>query len=105
MPNQKGTYGCPVENILGMIAGKWKPIILYELFQRTMRFGQLQQSIPQISRQVLTTQLRELERDGFITRKVYPVVPPKVEYSITDLGKQLEPILEQIANLGQSMEK
>lgn len=68
MPHKKGIYGCPVEKILRMISGKWKPINLYELFQSTMRFGQRQRAIPEISRQVLTTQLRELEKDGFISR-------------------------------------
>ncbi|MXQ55703.1 hypothetical protein GSM42_18640 [Shimazuella sp. KC615] len=82
-----------------MISGKWKPAILYELFQRTMRFGQLQQAIPFISRQVLTTQLRELESDGIISRKIYPTVPPKVEYTVTELGRKFEPILQDISKL------
>lgn len=71
---------------------------LYEFSHKTMRFGQLQRAIPQISRQVLTIQLRELERDGLVPRTVYPVVPPKVEYSITTVA-QLEPILEKFAVL------
>jgi DNA-binding HxlR family transcriptional regulator len=88
-----------------MISGKWKPAILYELFQRTMRFGQLQQAIPFLSRQVLTTQLRELEKDGLISRKIYPTVPPKVEYTITKLGREFEPILQNISKLVDLFDK
>jgi DNA-binding HxlR family transcriptional regulator len=99
MPYLDQIDGCPVENILKMISGKWKPSILYELFQKTMRFGQLQKTLPMISRQVLTTQLRELERDGLITRKVYAEIPPKVEYSISKLGREIEPILTKVARL------
>lgn len=105
MPSIDGIYGCPVENILAMVSGKWKPAILYELFHKTMRFGQLQRAVPQISRQVLTIQLRELERDGLVTRTVYPVVPPKVEYSITTVGKELESILEEFVILSQTLQK
>ncbi|WP_235828150.1 winged helix-turn-helix transcriptional regulator [Brevibacillus migulae] len=91
MPYQDGTFGCPVEVGLQMISGKWKPKILYELFQQTRRFGELQRRIPGISRHVLTTQLRELEANKIIKRTPFMTVPPKVEYSITDFGKSLEP--------------
>ncbi|WP_028778026.1 winged helix-turn-helix transcriptional regulator [Shimazuella kribbensis] len=103
MPYFDEIDGCTVENILKMISGKWKPSILYELFQRTMRFGQLQKALPTVSRQVLTTQLRELERDGLINRKVYTVMPPKVEYTISKLGKEIEPILTKVARLHDEM--
>jgi DNA-binding HxlR family transcriptional regulator len=84
MPYQDGVYGCPVEAALHMISGKWKPRIIHELFRGTKRFGELQRLLPGISRHVLTTQLRELETDNIVERTVYPTVPPKVEYRLTD---------------------
>ncbi|SHE82671.1 transcriptional regulator, HxlR family [Seinonella peptonophila] len=105
MPNQDHSIGCSVEHVLGMVSGKWKPIILFELFQETKRFSQLQQAIPNITRQVLTTQLRELEKDGLISRKVYPLVPPKVEYTITNLGRKFKGVLDQIEQIGESIVK
>ncbi|MDF2681656.1 MAG: putative transcriptional regulator [Brevibacillus sp.] len=101
MPYQDGTFGCPVEVGLQMISGKWKPKILYVLFQQTRRFGELQRLIPDISRHVLTTQLRELEANKIIKRTAFLTVPPKVEYSLTDFGKSLEPILEQLIRVGE----
>lgn len=85
---------CRVEDALGVLVGKWKPIILLTLLQEgTKRFSELKRSVPGITQKVLTKQLRELEEEDIITRKVYPEVPPKVEYSITEYGKGLEPIL------------
>ncbi|WP_248930868.1 winged helix-turn-helix transcriptional regulator [Paenibacillus hamazuiensis] len=101
MPYQDGMYGCPVEVGLQMLGGKWKPRILFELFQGTRRFGELNRLIPQVSRHVLTVQLRELEESGIVERKVYPSVPPKVEYSITEFGKSLQPVLEQMIAVGE----
>ena len=83
MPYQDGTFGCPVEVGLKLISGKWKPRIYYELLQQTRRFGELQRLIPDISKQVLTTQLRELEKSGLVQRKVFSTIPLKVEYSLT----------------------
>jgi DNA-binding HxlR family transcriptional regulator len=86
-------YGCPVEVTLSLLEGKWKLLIIRELLSGTKRFSQLQRAIPGITQKMLTKQLRELERDGLIHRKVYPQVPPKVEYSLTELGRSLEEIL------------
>ncbi|GGA38042.1 winged helix-turn-helix transcriptional regulator [Psychrobacillus lasiicapitis] len=85
---------CRVEDALGIIVGKWKPIILLILLQAgTQRFSELKRRVPGITQKMLTKQLRELEEEDIIERNVYPQVPPKVEYSITDYGRGLEPIL------------
>ena len=86
-------YFCPVTATISVIGGKWKPIILWILFQDTRRFGELKRMIPSITPKMLTQQLRDLERDGIVHREVYPVVPPKVEYSLTENGRSLSPIL------------
>ena len=91
---------CPVEATLEIVGGKYKPLILWHLSGKTLRFGQLQKLLSSATPKMLTKQLRELENDGLIARKVYPVVPPKVEYSLTKTGKDLIPILDQIANFG-----
>jgi DNA-binding HxlR family transcriptional regulator len=85
---------CPVSRCMRVIGGKWKIIILYALQNGTNRFGTLQKSINTISKQMLTTQLRELEKDGIITREIFPEIPPRVEYTITPLGETLFPIIE-----------
>lgn len=85
--------GCAVEATLQLIDGKWKGVILYHLLQRTLRFNAIRKHLPNITQRVLTTQLRELERDGFVLRTVYPEVPPKVEYSLTSRGRTLEPVI------------
>lgn len=86
---------CRVEDTLDILVGKWKPIILlYLLKNGTMRFNELKRSIPEITQKMLTKQLRELEEEEIINRVVYPQVPPKVEYSVTEYGKDLEPILQ-----------
>jgi DNA-binding HxlR family transcriptional regulator len=92
---------CPVTTTLSVIGGKWKPIILHALGKETKRFGEIRKLIPIISQKMLTQQLRELEADGIIKRKVYPVVPPKVEYSLTAYGRTLEPILEAMKAWGE----
>ncbi len=85
---------CRVEDALSILVGKWKPIILLILLQEgTLRFSELKRRVPGITQKMLTNQLRELEAEDIISRKVYPQVPPKVEYSITEYGKSLEPIL------------
>jgi DNA-binding HxlR family transcriptional regulator len=92
---------CPVTTTLSVIGGKWKPIILYTLYKETRRFSQIKKLIPTISQKMLTQQLRELEADDIIHRKVYPVVPPKVEYSLTDHGRTLMPILDAMVAWGE----
>ena len=87
---------CPVEAALDIIGGKWKSIILFRVLEETRRFNELRKLLPKVTQRMLTNQLRELERDGLIERKIYPQVPPKVEYSITDLGKTLEPVLREL---------
>lgn len=94
---------CPVSRCMRVIGGKWKIIILYALQNGTNRFGVLQKTIPDISKQMLTTQLRELERDKIITRKIFPEIPPRVEYDISPLGKTLFPIIEAMDKWGRSM--
>ncbi|ALX48934.1 winged helix-turn-helix transcriptional regulator [Lentibacillus amyloliquefaciens] len=92
---------CRVEDALGILVGKWKPIILLHLLQEgTKRFNELRRSMPEITQKMLTKQLRELEEEDIIERVVYPQVPPKVEYSITEYGKSLEPILEAMHEWG-----
>ena len=91
------TDGCQVRDALLIIGGKWKSMILFTLgTQGILRFNQLKQMVPEISQKMLTQQLRDLERDGLITRKAYPEIPPRVEYAITDLGKSIGKIYEVI---------
>ena len=92
---------CPVTTTLSVIGGKWKPIILYIVRAETKRFGEIKQLIPAITQKMLTQQLRELEEDGIVNRKVYAVVPPKVEYSLTEYGRSLAPILDAMEAWGQ----
>lgn len=94
-------YGCPIEVTLDVIGGKWKGMVLYCLLNGTARFNELRRLIPKATQRVLTTQLRELEQDGVISRKVYPEVPPRVEYSLTEFGLSLRPILELMGAWGE----
>ena len=93
-------YRCPVTATMQLIGGKWKIIILWSIGNRVNRFGELQRAIPSITKKMLTSELRALEREGLISRKVFPVVPPKVEYSITTLGETLRPVLEAMGDWG-----
>jgi DNA-binding HxlR family transcriptional regulator len=85
---------CPVEATLDAIGGRWKVLILHELFSGTKRFGELHRSLRGITQKMLTQQLREMEKDGLVHREVYTQVPPKVEYSLTGLGQTLRPVLD-----------
>jgi DNA-binding HxlR family transcriptional regulator len=85
---------CPIESTLDVIGGRWKVLILEELLKKTRRFCELHRALGGITQKMLTQQLRDLERDGIVFRKVYPQVPPKVEYSLTPLGRSLKPILD-----------
>jgi DNA-binding HxlR family transcriptional regulator len=94
------TKNCPVTKCMQIIGGKWKTIIIYLISIEINRFGQLQRSCEGISKQMLTKQLRELEKDGIINRKIYAEIPPRVEYSITPKGETLFPILESMEKWG-----
>jgi len=94
---------CPVSRCMRVIGGKWKIIILYAIQNGTNRFGALQKTISTISKQMLTTQLRELEKDGIIHREIFPEIPPRVEYTITPLGKTLFPIIEAMDTWGRKV--
>jgi DNA-binding HxlR family transcriptional regulator len=98
-------YYNPVEFAMDRIGGTWKMPILWRLKDKTLRYGELKKDIPHITHKMLTNQLRELEEEGFITRKVYAVVPPKVEYSITKRGKKAIIIIETIRNYGLDLMK
>ena len=91
---------CPVETTLMLIGDKWKVLILRELMGGTRRFGALKKSIGSVSQKVLTAQLRDMEATGLLTRKVYAQVPPKVEYTLTDTGYSLKPILDAMVDWG-----
>ena len=92
----------PIEIALGLIGGKWKVLIMWLLRDSISRFSELKRSIPIITQKMLTAQLRELESDGLVFRKVYAQVPPKVEYSLTDLGKSFLPIVKAMNKWGES---
>jgi DNA-binding HxlR family transcriptional regulator len=94
-------FNCPVEATLDVIGGKWKVVILFWLKEATWRFAELRRRIPGISERMLTQQLRELERDGVVLRKVYAEVPPRVEYSLTPYGRTLRPITELMCEWGK----
>lgn len=98
---KKELPACPVETTLMLIGDKWKVLILRDLLPGTKRFGELKKSIGTVSQKVLTAQLRDMERNGLVTRKVYPEVPPRVEYSLTELGRSLKPILDAMWNWGE----
>ncbi|MEL6972971.1 MAG: helix-turn-helix domain-containing protein [Bacteroidota bacterium] len=93
-------YYNPVEFAIDKIGGTWKMPLLWRLKDKVLRYSELKKSIPKISDKMLTSQLRELEANGFVDRKVYPVVPAKVEYSITERGLKVIPIIETIRNFG-----
>jgi DNA-binding HxlR family transcriptional regulator len=93
---------CPAEITLDFISGRWKIIILFYLSQKTMRFSELSAVLIGISRRVLTQQLRQLEQDGLIHREVFAQVPPKVEYSMTEVGRTLLPVAEAMCNWGEN---
>lgn len=94
-----------VRTALNVIDGKWKLEILYFLRQATLRFSELEDLMPEVKRKVLTAQLRELERDGLVSRQVYAEVPPRVEYSVTPLGRSLTPVLLMLCDWGKAYEE
>src|SRR5690348_4088953 len=99
-------FQCPVDAGLALMAGKWKPRILWKLYRyQIMRYAQFKRMLPGITDKMLTQQLRELEADGLVTRTVYPVVPPKVEYTLSAFGRTLEPVIAAIATWGETHEQ
>ena len=99
--NAKVLPACPVETTLMLIGSKWKVLILRDLLPGTKRFGELKKSIGGVSQKVLTAQLRDMEQSGLLTRKIYAEVPPRVEYTLTDLGYSLKPILDAMWMWGE----
>ena len=99
-------YLCPVEATIDVIGGKWKSVILFHLLRTDgpIRFGEFRRLLPRVTQQMLTMQLRELESDGVIQRKVYAEVPPKVEYSLSEFGRTLQPIIEKMLEWGAQYE-
>jgi len=98
---QHTSIECPIEVALEIVGGKWKLVILEHLTGGVRRFGELRRTMPAITARMLTRQLRELEADGLVLRTVYTQVPPKVEYSLTDIGRSLKPLLEQLRTWGE----
>ncbi|SDN67640.1 DNA-binding transcriptional regulator, HxlR family [Methylobacterium phyllostachyos] len=92
--------GCAVEATLRLIDGKWKGVILYHLLEGTLRFSEIRRRLASVTQRMLTNQLREMEADGLITRKIYAQVPPKVEYSLTERGRSLEPVIRALKTWG-----
>jgi DNA-binding HxlR family transcriptional regulator len=94
------TFNCPIEATISLIGGKYKAVILWHLGNKTLRFNELQKLLPQATPKMLTQQLRELEADGLINRLVYPVVPPKTEYFLSEFGQSITPILAAMCDWG-----
>ncbi len=102
MSNEKKELpACPVETTLMLIGNKWKVLILRDLMEGTRRFGQLKKSVGNVNQKVLTAQLRSMEQDELLTRKVYAEVPPRVEYTLTVRGRSLKPILDAMQHWGE----
>lgn len=102
---KKELPACPVELTVGLIGDKWKILIIRDLLTGTKRFGELKKSLNSITQKVLTNKLREMEASGLVKRKVYPEVPPRVEYSLTDTGLSLKPILDSMVEWGNNYRK
>jgi DNA-binding HxlR family transcriptional regulator len=94
--------GCAVEATLGLIDGKWKGVVLYHLLDATLRFSEIRRKLPTVTQRMLTNQLRELEADGLVGRRVFAEVPPRVEYSLTDLGRSLRPVILALKEWGDA---
>ncbi|KAA2241294.1 helix-turn-helix transcriptional regulator [Chitinophaga agrisoli] len=103
MENKVENNSCPFTTTIALIGGRWKSIILFLLSDHTRCFGEIAARMPSISRKVLSEQLKELEADGLIHREKFKEIPPRVEYSLTDLGQSLRPILKDLAIWGQKM--
>lgn len=101
MQEKRELPACPVETTLMLIGDKWKVLILRDLMPGTKRFGELKKSVGNVSQKVLTAQLRDMEENGLVNRQVYAEIPPRVEYSLTDLGRSLKPILDAMWTWGE----
>ena len=102
---QNSLPACPVETTLTLISDKWKVLILRDLLTGTKRFGELRRSVGNVSPKILTAQLRQMESSGLVNRKVYAEVPPRVEYSLTELGRSLSPILNAMQSWGEDYKR
>ncbi len=102
MTEQCSGFTCPVEATISLIGGKYKAVILWHLMNNTLRYSELHRKMPKATDKMLAQQLRELEKGGLINRVVYPVVPPKTEYSLTEYGKTLAPILDALCDWGEN---
>ena len=102
---EKTLPACPLETTLTLISDKWKVLIIRDLMPGTKRFGELKRSIGGVSQKVLTSQLRQMEESGLLRRTVYPEVPPRVEYTLTELGYSLKPVLEALQDWGEAYQK
>ena len=96
---------CPVETTLSLISDRWKVLIIRDLLGGTKRFGELRKSVGNVSQKVLTANLRSMEEDGLLTRRVYAEVPPRVEYTLTETGMSLRPVLDAMQSWGESYEE
>jgi DNA-binding HxlR family transcriptional regulator len=103
MAKSENYLSCPLTSAMEIIGGKWKIVILGHLFTGVKRFGELKQLMPGVTQKMLTQQLRELETDGLLHREIYKEIPPKVEYSLTENGKSLEPILKELCTWGMKL--
>ena len=103
--NYKDLPKCPIETTLKMLGCKWKVLIIRELLDGTKRFGELKKSVIGITQKVLTSKLREMEELGLLERKIYPQIPPKVEYTLTDIGYSLRPVLDSLKGWGKDYKR
>ena len=103
--NSKELPKCPIETTLKMLGCKWKVLIIRELLTGTKRFGELKKAVTGITQKVLTSKLREMEELGLLERKIYPQIPPKVEYTLTDIGYSLRPVLESLKDWGKDYKR
>ncbi len=101
VPNQSD-LGCPVTQCLSMIGGKWKPVILFLVMNGVNRFGAMQRAAPGCTKQMLTKQLREMEADGLLHREIFAEIPPRVEYSLTEKGRSLLPVIQAMRDWGEA---
>lgn len=103
--NYKDLPKCPIDTTLKMLGCRWKVLIIKELLDGTKRFGELKKSVTGITQKVLTSKLREMEELGLLERKIYPQIPPKVEYTLTDIGYSLRPVLESLKEWGKDYKR